>query len=118
MAIFTGELQAFISALVESMGGAAELPIVEASNTEPAKDAAPHDGDVGTDPLFEPACKVVRENNRASISLVQRHLHIGYNRAARLLERMEAEGLVSHMQPDGYRTVLAENDVGELAAAE
>lgn len=52
------------------------------------------------------ALEIVRENNRASISLVQRHLRIGYNQAARLLERMEAEGVVSPMAASGERTIF------------
>ena len=49
------------------------------------------------------------QNKRASISLVQRHLRIGYNRAARLLEDMEKAGLVSSMQSNGNREILAPN---------
>jgi len=46
------------------------------------------------------------KNRKASISLVQRHLRIGYNRAARLLEQMEQSGLVSTMQSNGNREIL------------
>jgi len=49
----------------------------------------------------------VVKSRRASISLVQRHLRIGYNRAARLIEQMERAGMVSTMQPNGNREVLA-----------
>ncbi|KAG1246501.1 hypothetical protein G6F65_020652 [Rhizopus arrhizus] len=49
------------------------------------------------------AVTVVRKHRRASVSLVQRHLRIGYNRAARLLESMETAGLVSAMTPSGSR---------------
>jgi S-DNA-T family DNA segregation ATPase FtsK/SpoIIIE len=48
----------------------------------------------------------VINNRRASISLVQRHLRIGYNRAARLLEQMENSGLVSSMSSNGNREIL------------
>jgi S-DNA-T family DNA segregation ATPase FtsK/SpoIIIE len=48
----------------------------------------------------------VLQHRRASISLVQRHLRIGYNRAARLLEQMEQSGLVSSMQSNGNREIL------------
>ena len=53
------------------------------------------------------AVMIVLQNKRASISLVQRHLRIGYNRAARLLEDMEKAGLVSQMQSNGNREILA-----------
>lgn len=59
------------------------------------------------DPLYYDAKRVVVEQGRPSISLVQRHLRIGYNRAARLIEQMEADGLVSAMRADGTREVLA-----------
>jgi len=58
------------------------------------------------DPLYDQAVAVVIESRRASISLVQRHLRIGYNRAARLVEQMEVAGLVSPMESNGSRTVL------------
>jgi S-DNA-T family DNA segregation ATPase FtsK/SpoIIIE len=58
------------------------------------------------DELYDQAVAVVLKNRRASISLVQRHLRIGYNRAARLLEQMENSGLVSTMQSNGNREIL------------
>jgi S-DNA-T family DNA segregation ATPase FtsK/SpoIIIE len=58
------------------------------------------------DPMYDQAVEVVLKNRRASISLVQRHLRIGYNRAARLLEQMEQSGLVSTMQSNGNREIL------------
>jgi S-DNA-T family DNA segregation ATPase FtsK/SpoIIIE len=58
------------------------------------------------DPLYDQAVEIVVKNRRASISLVQRHLRIGYNRAARLLEDMERAGLVSSMQSNGNREIL------------
>ncbi|NIE67619.1 DNA translocase FtsK [Burkholderia sp. Ax-1719] len=60
-----------------------------------------------SDPLYDQAVEVVIKNKRASISLVQRHLRIGYNRAARLLEQMEQSGLVSAMSSSGNREILA-----------
>jgi len=59
------------------------------------------------DPLYDQAVEIVLKNRRASISLVQRHLRIGYNRAARLVEQMEVAGLVTPMQSNGNREVLA-----------
>ena len=58
-------------------------------------------------PLYDQAVEIVVKNRRASISLVQRHLRIGYNRAARLVEQMEAAGIVSAMQSNGNREVIA-----------
>jgi S-DNA-T family DNA segregation ATPase FtsK/SpoIIIE len=58
------------------------------------------------DPLYDQAVAIILENKRASISLVQRHLRIGYNRAARLLEDMERAGLVSKMGSNGNRDIL------------
>ena len=58
------------------------------------------------DPMYDQAVQVVLKNRRASISLVQRHLRIGYNRAARLLEQMEQSGVVSTMQSNGNRDIL------------
>jgi S-DNA-T family DNA segregation ATPase FtsK/SpoIIIE len=59
-----------------------------------------------SDPLYDQAVEVVIKHRRASISLVQRHLRIGYNRAARLLEQMEQSGLVSTMASNGNRDIL------------
>lgn len=59
------------------------------------------------DALYDQAVAVVLQHKRASISLVQRHLRIGYNRAARLLEQMEKSGLVSSMATNGNRDIIA-----------
>jgi S-DNA-T family DNA segregation ATPase FtsK/SpoIIIE len=64
-------------------------------------------GDAESDPMYDQAVEIVLKNRRASISLVQRHLRIGYNRAARLLEAMEKAGLVSAMQTNGNRDIIA-----------
>ena len=63
-------------------------------------------GDAEADPMYDQAVAVVLQNRKASISLVQRHLRIGYNRAARLLEQMEQSGLVSSMSTNGNRDLL------------
>ena len=62
------------------------------------------------DPLYDEAVNIVLTSRRASISLVQRQLRIGYNRAARLIEDMERAGLVSSMQSNGNREVLAKGN--------
>ncbi len=64
-------------------------------------------GDAEADALYDQAVEIVLKTRRPSISLVQRHLRIGYNRAARLIEAMEKAGLVSPMQGNGNREVLA-----------
>ena len=64
-------------------------------------------GDTEADPLYDEAAAFVLNTRRASISSVQRQLRIGYNRAARLIEQMEAAGLVSPMGRNGQREVLA-----------
>ncbi|MDE2366844.1 MAG: DNA translocase FtsK 4TM domain-containing protein, partial [Betaproteobacteria bacterium] len=69
-------------------------------------DGAMGQGGGEADPLYDEAVAVVLKSRRASISLVQRHLRIGYNRAARLIEEMERAGLVSAMQTNGNREIL------------
>jgi S-DNA-T family DNA segregation ATPase FtsK/SpoIIIE len=68
--------------------------------------AAAGEGGGESDAMYDQAVQVVLKNRRASISLVQRHLRIGYNRAARLLEQMENSGVVSPMQSNGNRDIL------------
>ena len=63
--------------------------------------------DAEADPLYDQAVDIVVKSRRASISLVQRNLRIGYNRAARLVEQMEKSGIVTPMQSNGNREVLA-----------
>ena len=68
-------------------------------------------GDLGEaggekDPMYDQAVEVVLKHRKASISLVQRHLKIGYNRSARMLEEMEKAGLISAMSGSGQREIL------------
>jgi len=70
-------------------------------------------GDAESDPLYDQAVAVVLKTRRPSISLVQRHLRIGYNRSARLIEQMERSGLVSAMGANGNREVLVPAGKGE-----
>lgn len=60
-----------------------------------------------SDPLYDQAVQIVTESRRASVSGVQRRLKVGYNRASRLVEAMEAAGVVTAMQANGSREVLA-----------
>jgi S-DNA-T family DNA segregation ATPase FtsK/SpoIIIE len=64
-------------------------------------------GEAEQDALYDEAVKIVLQERKPSISYVQRRLKIGYNRAARLLEAMEAAGLVGQLQTNGSREVLA-----------
>ena len=71
--------------------------------------------DAESDPVYDQAVAIVLQTRRPSISLVQRHLRIGYNRAARLIEQMERAGLVSPMQTNGNREVLVPAGKGDGA---
>jgi recombination associated protein RdgC len=103
--LMAGELNNLLNDLVAALGGR----LIERSLVEPASDstvptnppAATDDGDE----LYDQAELLVRTQNRASISLIQRHLRIGYNRAARLLEAMEVKQIVGPMQRDGSRKI-------------
>jgi len=59
------------------------------------------------DPLYDEAVAIVTESRRASISYLQRRLKVGYNRAARMIEDMEVAGVVSPVQSNGSREVIA-----------
>ncbi|MDQ0009279.1 S-DNA-T family DNA segregation ATPase FtsK/SpoIIIE [Luteibacter jiangsuensis] len=78
-------------------------PASEAIDGEPGEDGI----DAELDPLYDEAAAFVLRSRRASISFVQRQFRIGYNRAARLVEAMEAAGLVSSMGINGQREVIA-----------
>jgi len=80
-----------------------EVPVAESENLSGAVGGA---GGGETDPMYDQAVEIVLKTRRPSISLVQRHLRIGYNRAARLIEQMEQAGLVSNMNGAGNREVL------------
>jgi S-DNA-T family DNA segregation ATPase FtsK/SpoIIIE len=82
--------------------------ILEGGTAADGEEGAAIDGaDAEADPMYDQAVAVVLKTRRPSISLVQRHLRIGYNRAARLIEQMERAGMVSPMQTNGNREVLA-----------
>ena len=72
-----------------------------------SEDQNTNNGDSETDPLFDEAVKLVTESRNASISSVQRKLRIGYNRAARIVEKMEEIGIVGELESNGKREVLA-----------
>jgi len=104
--------------VVDYLKNLAQPQYVEGVLEEPEAEAegvSPVDGgsNAESDPLYDQAVEIVLKTRRASISLVQRHLRIGYNRAARLIEQMERAGMVSAMQSNGNREVLAPASVSE-----
>jgi recombination associated protein RdgC len=137
VAIATGELRKLLPDLLDALGGEVAVQadtgthdsVVQAAQN--LHNMAVRDGysvsvedSVGTvlakfgteneaDPLYDKAVEVVLKNQKASISLVQRHLAIGYNRAARLLEAMENAGIVGHTESSGHRAIL--KTAGEVA---
>lgn len=98
--LMTGQLSRLIPSLIDALGGEEKI-YDEGDLVEQAK--AP----IEQDELYEKAVQIVLAHNRASISLVQRHLMIGYNRSARLIEQMEKSGVVSVANATGVREVLA-----------
>ena len=101
-AIATGELGKLIPELIEALGGEIEpgaaLPGAETPGATTYSDGQP-------DPLLDQARDLVVKDRKPSISYIQRKLQIGYNRAARLLEDLEAMGVVSPMNASGLREV-------------
>ncbi|QBQ98111.1 DNA translocase FtsK [Paraburkholderia pallida] len=100
-----------VHAVVEYLKQFGEPEYIEGILDGPAGEGAPQDlfgdsPDAEADPLYDEAVAFVVRTRRASISSVQRQLRIGYNRAARLVEQMEAAGLVSPMGINGSREVL------------
>nr|CAA6829049.1 MAG: Cell division protein FtsK [uncultured Thiotrichaceae bacterium] len=88
--------------LAEGEGGSDAIPGLE-----------PLEAGEEADPLYDEAVKVVTESRRASISYLQRRLKVGYNRAARMIEDMEIAGVVSAVQSNGTREVLAPPPVAD-----
>ena len=106
--------------VVEYLKKMAQPQYVEGVLEEPEADAeggpaldGGGNGGGESDPLYDQAVEIVLKTRRASISLVQRHLRIGYNRAARLIEQMERAGMVSAMQTTGNREVLVPASAAE-----
>ncbi|MFZ9637926.1 MAG: DNA translocase FtsK [Hylemonella sp.] len=93
---------------LKSQGQADYLEGVLEGGSADGDEAAPGEGGTSAekDPMYDQAVEIVLKNRKASISLVQRHLKIGYNRAARLVEDMEKAGLVSAMSSSGQREIL------------
>lgn len=105
--------------VVEFIKSQGEPNYIEGMLTGEAEEGGADVGDLDkssggeADALYDEAVAIVLKTRRASISAVQRHLRIGYNRAARLIEDMERAGLVSSMQSNGNREVLAPHNTTE-----
>jgi recombination associated protein RdgC len=126
--ITTSELRKMLPDLLDALGGesvAKDVQVVQANDRTAgaagadktsAEPPPPHLGSHidGPDPLYGQAVAIVHKHKKASISLVQRHLLIGYNRAARLIEDMEKAGIVSCMNSAGHRNIL--KTAGEVVA--
>jgi S-DNA-T family DNA segregation ATPase FtsK/SpoIIIE len=97
-----------VELVVEHLRGQGEPDYVESvTEEEDTEFGAASDGGGSGDDLYDRAVALVAREGKASTSFVQRHLQIGYNRAARLIERMEAEGVVGKANHVGKREVLA-----------
>jgi len=107
--LMAGEIVKLLAELVYALGGEKQIQdsAATAAPGQLALEGDDGDADNAVDPLYMEAVMVVRKHRRASVSLVQRHLRIGYNRAARLLESMETAGLVSAMTHSGSRELRA-----------
>jgi S-DNA-T family DNA segregation ATPase FtsK/SpoIIIE len=109
-----------VEAVVEHLRAQGEPDYLEEITEEPegggpaeALDLAVGDG---RDELYARAVRIVLQDRKASTSYLQRKLQIGYNNAARLIERMEAEGIVSAPDHVGRRRILVAGGDGEAAA--
>lgn len=107
--LMAGEIVKLLAELVYALGGEKQIheSAAAAAPGQLALEGDDGDTDDAVDPLYMDAVTIVRKHRRASVSLVQRHLRIGYNRAARLLESMETAGLVSAMTSNGSRELRA-----------
>jgi S-DNA-T family DNA segregation ATPase FtsK/SpoIIIE len=102
------EVEAVVRFLKENGGPPTYLEdVTEDDEADPAAFGADDEDGGSGDALYDQAVALVCRERKASTSFVQRHLQIGYNRAARIIERMEAEGVVSGANHVGKREVLA-----------
>jgi S-DNA-T family DNA segregation ATPase FtsK/SpoIIIE len=105
------EVESVVRCLKEQ-GQPTYIDDVTRDDDEPEMDAGAEEGGGGDD-LYDQAVAIVCRERKASTSFIQRHLQIGYNRAARIIERMEKEGVVTEANRVGKREVLARNIDGE-----
>ncbi|KAB2832735.1 MAG: cell division protein FtsK, partial [Caedimonadaceae bacterium] len=90
---------------LKSQGAPEYIETITAESNDMSIDLFGNNSD-GGDELYNQALEIIRREKKASTSFIQRHLKIGYNRAARIIEQMEAEGIVSSANHVGKREVL------------
>jgi S-DNA-T family DNA segregation ATPase FtsK/SpoIIIE len=108
------EVEHIVSFLKEQ-GEPTYLEEITAETPETAAGMSGSTGNKSGDELYDEAVALIARENKASTSFIQRHLQIGYNRAARIIERMEKEGVVSEANRVGRRKVLV-GQPGELVS--
>lgn len=108
-AMMTYELATMLNDVVYALGGEMDAQkdiVTEAAKAKPLPTTWNQNTANESDPLYEKAVAIVVSERRASVSLVQRHLQIGYGRAAHLIEAMEENGVISVMSSTGQRNVI------------
>jgi len=105
-----------VEQVVATLKAAGAPAYVEGLTDEAGEDGPAIDEAAADDPVYDQAVALVRREQKASTSFIQRHLQIGYNRAARIIETMEAQGLVGQANHVGKREVLIARSADDAAA--
>ena len=97
-----------VEAVTDALRAQGRPDYIASITEEPESDLPSTADEAADDPLYDRAVELVVREGKASTSFVQRHLQIGYNRAARIVERMEAQGVISQASHAGKREVLVD----------